>query len=120
MNQLISPYCAPGLLPGTAMPNVRYSETIIVAKISDFLNVPITDMIRKTRERRIVEARQIAMYFLRGFTNLSLKEIGAMFGGRDHTTAIHSIQTVKDLMYTDKEYRKKVEKLANQISPVRD
>ena len=64
--------------------------------------------LQKTRKREIVQARQITMYLAKAFTKNSLKTIGEHFGGRDHTTVIHSCQTVKDLMDTDTVFRENV------------
>lgn len=56
-----------------------------------------TDILRaKTKKKEFVQARQIAMYFCKKFTNASLKTIGLNFGGRDHTTVIHALQTVEE------------------------
>jgi len=48
----------------------------------------------KQRDRRIVQPRQIAMYLLRESTELSLTEVGALFGGRDHSTVLHSCEKI--------------------------
>ena len=61
--------------------------------------------------RSLVVPRQIAMYITKELTNLSLKSIGYHFGGRDHSTVIHAIQTVSDLMASDKEINATVTKL---------
>lgn len=56
-----------------------------------------TDILRsKTKKKEFVQARQIAMYFCKKFTNASLKTIGLNFGGRDHTTVIHALQSVEE------------------------
>ncbi|MCX7610074.1 MAG: chromosomal replication initiator protein DnaA [Ignavibacterium sp.] len=58
-----------------------------------------SDMLRsKTKKKEYVQARQIAMYFCKKFTNSSLKTIGLNFGGRDHTTVIHALQTIEEQM----------------------
>ena len=57
-----------------------------------------------TRKRPVVNARQITMYFAKKYTKLSFQRIGDYFNGFDHTTIIHSCQTVEDLMDSDKEY----------------
>ena len=59
------------------------------------------EMKDKIRKKEIVIARQVAMYFSKGFTNHSLKSIGNHFGGRDHSTVIHAVQSVNDMMDTD-------------------
>ncbi|MEX0884396.1 MAG: helix-turn-helix domain-containing protein, partial [Cyclobacteriaceae bacterium] len=62
----------------------------------------------KTRKKEIVIARQVAMYFSKEFTNHSLKSIGYHFGGRDHSTVIHAVQSVNDLMETDSVFKNAV------------
>src|SRR6186713_3233715 len=69
--------------------------------VCEFFDVSYDKLLQKTRKREIVQARQITMYLAKAFTKNSLKTIGEHFGGRDHTTVIHSCQTVKDLMDTD-------------------
>jgi chromosomal replication initiator protein len=83
--------------------------------VCDFFNVPYDRLLEKTRKREVVQARQITMYLAKMFTKNSLKTIGEHFGGRDHTTVIHSFQTVKDLMDTDILYRESVMELQQKI-----
>jgi chromosomal replication initiator protein len=83
--------------------------------VCDFFDVPYDKLLEKTRKREVVQARQITMYLAKMFTKNSLKTIGEHFGGRDHTTVIHSFQTVKDLMDTDLLYRESVMELQQKI-----
>ncbi len=69
----------------------------------------------KTRKREIVQARQVAMYFCKQLTQHSLKDIGLRFGGRDHSTVIHAIQSVEDQLETDPRFRESVEAIKHQI-----
>ena len=85
-------------------------DTIIDA-ITEHYKVRIPDLKGKSRLREIVLPRQVAMYLAKELTNLSLKSIGYHFGGRDHSTVIHAIQTVNDLMDNDKEISSAVAKL---------
>jgi chromosomal replication initiator protein len=55
------------------------------------------------------------MFLAKQFTKNSLKNIGDHFGGRDHTTVIHSCQTVKDLMDTDVMIREQVKELQQKV-----
>lgn len=80
------------------------SETI--QKITAHYFGLTVDMLKaKSRKRELVIARQTAQWFINHFTNLSLKSNGAMFGGRDHSTIIHALNTVQDLLETDVNYR---------------
>lgn len=83
--------------------------------VCEFFDLPYDRLLQKTRKREIVQARQITMYLSKIFTKNSLKTIGEHFGGRDHTTVIHSCQTVKDLMDTDSLFRESVMELQQKV-----
>lgn len=83
--------------------------------VCEFFDVPYEKLLQKTRKREIVQARQITMYLAKTFTKNSLKTIGEHFGGRDHTTVIHSCQTVKDLMDTDAMFKESVLELQQKV-----
>lgn len=83
--------------------------------VCDYFDVPYDKLLHKTRKREIVQARQISMFLAKSFTKNSLKTIGEHFGGRDHTTVIHSCQTVKDLMDTDGVFRDNVMELQQKV-----
>ena len=78
----------------------RFDEKIL-SEVEQIFGITALDMKSKKRQNEIVEARQIAMYVMRETTQLSQKAIGAEFGGRDHTTVLHSVTSVKDLMAKD-------------------
>lgn len=83
--------------------------------VCEYFDVQYEKLLHKTRKREIVQARQITMYLAKAFTKNSLKTIGEHFGGRDHTTVIHSCQTVKDLMDTDSLFRENVMELTQKV-----
>jgi chromosomal replication initiator protein len=83
--------------------------------VCEYFDVSYDKLLQKTRKREIVQARQITMYLAKAFTKNSLKTIGEHFGGRDHTTVIHSCQTVKDLMDTDSVFRENVLELQQKV-----
>lgn len=83
----------------------------IIDAVSEQYKIRIPDLKGKSRLREIVLPRQVAMYLAKELTNLSLKSIGYHFGGRDHSTVIHAIQTINDLMDTDREINSTVNKL---------
>ncbi len=83
--------------------------------VCEYFDVPYDKLLQKTRKREIVQARQISMFLAKAFTKNSLKTIGEHFGGRDHTTVIHSCQTVKDLMDTDSLFRENVMELQQKV-----
>ena len=83
--------------------------------VAEHFSLPIEKLQSKTRKREIVIARQLSMYLAKNHTNDSLKEIGANFGGRDHSTVIYSCKTVKDLMDTDLIFRDTVYELERKV-----
>ncbi|WP_234737215.1 chromosomal replication initiator protein DnaA [Tellurirhabdus bombi] len=79
--------------------------------VADYFKVTIIDLKSKSRKKELVYPRQIAMFLAKEKTELSLKSIGYHFGGRDHSTVIHAIQTISDLIGNDAHARDAVEKL---------
>lgn len=81
----------------------------------EYFNIP-EDLVRaKTRKREIVQARQVAMYFSKQMTQHSLKTIGLHFGGRDHSTVIHSCQSVENQMETDPKFSEMLGEIRHTI-----
>jgi chromosomal replication initiator protein len=70
----------------------------ILEVTSSKFNVPVADIIGPNRRRQLVTARQVAMYAARDLTDLSYPAIADAFGGRDHTTIIHAVRKVEELM----------------------
>ncbi|GMQ27084.1 chromosomal replication initiator protein DnaA [Algoriphagus sp. oki45] len=83
--------------------------------VSEYFGIHADELKAKTRKKEIVIARQVAMFFSKEFTNHSLKSIGYHFGGRDHSTVIHAIQTVNDMMETDSSFRNSVNELKKKF-----
>ena len=63
----------------------------------------------------IVIARHLSMYLAKNLTNNSLKAIGNNFGGRDHSTVIHAVQTVNDMYDVDSRFRSSVDELKKKL-----
>jgi chromosomal replication initiator protein len=83
--------------------------------VADHFDVPVEKLGGKTRKRQFVIARQLSMYLAKNLTDKSLKTIGEMFGGRDHSTVIYSVKTVQDLMETDMVFKDTVAELEKKI-----
>lgn len=83
--------------------------------VCKFYGMDYDALLAKTRKREIVQARQITMYLAKKFTRSSLKSIGDHFSGKDHTTVIHSCQTVENLLDTDTSYREKFLELQQKV-----
>ena len=83
--------------------------------VCDYLKIP-EDLVRaRTRKREVVQARQVAMYFSKQLTKHSLKTIGLHFGGRDHSTVIHAVQSVEDQIDTDPSFREMVGTISKKL-----
>ncbi|QCK13980.1 chromosomal replication initiator protein DnaA [Mangrovivirga cuniculi] len=83
--------------------------------VAEHYDVSLDDIKSKTRKKEIVVARQVAMYFSKEHTSLSLKSIGYHFGGRDHSTVIHAVQTVSDLMEVDSKFKDEVDNIRKKL-----
>ncbi len=73
----------------------------IQRKVAEHYNLRLTDMHSARRARQVARPRQVAMYLSKLLTARSLPEIGRKFGGRDHTTVMHAIRKVEELMGDD-------------------
>lgn len=73
----------------------------IQRRVAEHYNVRLSDMIGPKRLRTIARPRQVAMYLAKQLTTRSLPEIGRRFGGRDHTTIMHGVRKIEELMSTD-------------------
>ncbi len=77
--------------------------------------IALQDLKTKRRNKQVVIPRQIAMYLSRELTELSFPEIGELFGGKDHTTVLHSYKKLKEDINHNPELRERVEKLIQVI-----
>lgn len=67
------------------------------------------------RTTEVIEARQVSMFMLKEHTALNLKKIGAEFSNRDHSTVIHALTRVQDMIDTEKKYGKSINELRAKI-----
>lgn len=106
-------------IASTCINELGQQETITLEEIQEIvcqqIDIEPQSLHSKTRVRPVVKARQMIMYFAKIFTKHSLRIIGDFFGGFDHTTVIHSCQTVEDLMTSDKNYLWEIEQIRFKI-----
>ena len=74
---------------------------VIMQAVANYYSITVDDLIRPTRRREIAVPRQIAMYITRDLTNLSLPQIGQVFGNRDHTTVLHGCNQIANAIKND-------------------
>lgn len=91
---------------------------MIQKSVSAYFSISIDALKDKSRKKEIATARQVAMYFAKEYTDYSLKQIGQYFGGRDHSTVIHAVQSVHNLIDTDDSFRRSVNELKKQIHTI--
>lgn len=84
--------------------------------VADFFRVKVEDLKSKDRNQGIVLPRQVAMYLSRTMTASSLPAIGEAFGGKDHTTVIHSCEKIKRRLAGDDGFRRQIESLTQAIA----
>lgn len=88
----------------------------IIDYICKYYNIDEQIIRGQQRQRDAVNGRQIAMYLIRRMTNLSLVDIGREFGGRDHTTVLHSIDKVEQQMKKDPSFAETVKEITTNIN----
>lgn len=87
----------------------------IKRKIAEKKNIKVSDLSSNSRERQMVRARQMAMKLARTLTSKSLAEIGKQFGDRDHTTVMHGIKQIEELMQVDSEISEDIKSLTKTL-----
>lgn len=73
----------------------------IQRKVAEHYNIRLSDMVGPKRHRNIARPRQVAMFLAKQLTPRSLPEIGRRFGGRDHTTIMHGVRKIEELVASD-------------------
>ncbi|EJF80258.1 chromosomal replication initiator protein dnaA [Bartonella sp. DB5-6] len=92
---------------------IRIEE--IQRTVARHYNVSKQDLLSNRRTRTVVKPRQVAMYLAKMLTPRSLPEIGRRFGGRDHTTVLHAVRKIEDLVCGDQTLAKELELLKRLI-----
>ncbi len=95
--------------------NCQATLQCIIDSVTDFYNVKLSDLQSKRRYRSITGPRQVCMWLARQRTRFSLEEIGGYFGGRDHTTVMHSIKTIADRIDKDPSFARQVDQINRKI-----
>ncbi len=88
----------------------------IIKEICRYFHIEEMQLAGQSRSRDCVKARQIAMFLIRTMIGISLNDIGELFGGRDHTTVIHSIEQVESKMRQDTSYAETVRAIIANIN----
>jgi len=93
----------------------RLSIDEIQKRVAEHYNMRITDMVSARRARAVARPRQVAMYLAKQLTSRSLPEIGRKFGNRDHTTVMHAVSRVTELIEKEAGFAEDVELLRKML-----
>lgn len=103
--------CNPCQLPENLIRRKYITEKDIIAAVSMATMVSYDQMKTRSRKEAIREARQIAMWLLRKELSLGYRHIGQLFGGRDHTTSMHSFRRIESMRRRDDIVRAKISRI---------
>ena len=94
----------------------RITPAEIRQKTADSWGVSVENLVSKRRTKPITVPRQVAMYLIKTTLDLPYTEIGTLFGGRDHSTVIHSVNKVEADMASNAEFRARVRRLQDELA----
>jgi len=98
-----------------ASPEKRVTIDLIQKRVSEHFNLREQDLKFRSNTRAIAFPRQIAMYIVKQLTTASLLEIGRQFGGKHHTTVLHSINKIEEMRRSDKELNRIITRLMDAL-----
>jgi len=104
------------VLSATASEKVEVSPQTVLKVIAEVFNLSEEELKSSSRKREISLARQIGMYLMRQHTSLSLPKIGAMFGGKDHTTVMYSCDKITKQVKKDPSLNQIVRDVSDRIN----
>ncbi len=87
----------------------------VIETVAKYYSISVPEMVSPSRNRELVQPRQVAMYLIRQETDASLPEIGGLLGGRDHTTILHGVDRVKDRLEAEEQLRRDVMSVREQL-----
>lgn len=90
---------------------------LIIEVVSEHFQISLDQMISKNRSKDIARPRQIAMYLCKYMTETPLDSIGALLGGRDHSTIIHGVQKISEEYESDETTRGLIDTIKKKINP---
>ncbi len=109
-----------GTLPSLAAnANQTLSIDTIIKVVGEYFNVSSFEIKGKKKNKSLIQPRQISMYLARDITEYSTTEIGTEFGGRDHTTVMHSYDRIESLMKSDEAFTNTVLTLKRDLMNVK-
>lgn len=83
--------------------------------VAEHYNITIDDLIKQSRKKEVVKPRQIAMYLARKELNSSFPTIGEFFGGRDHTTVMHAVEKIENLINAESGSKQEIDGILEKL-----
>ena len=83
--------------------------------VAQHFNLNIQELLSPRRSRSLARPRQIAMYLAKQYTTNSLPDIGRKFSNRDHTTVIHAVKKIDELIKKDNDIRQNISELKKKL-----
>jgi chromosomal replication initiator protein len=90
----------------------------IQRKVCEYYNLKISDLLSDRRVKTLARPRQLAIYLSKLLTSKSLPDIGRKFGGRDHTTVLHSVRKIQELILNDPEIQSDIQFIRRSLESV--
>ncbi|MEA9354793.1 chromosomal replication initiator protein DnaA [Bacteriovorax sp. PP10] len=101
------------------LPNSENEKEITIESVAkataQYFRLPLADLKSKGRNQDITKARHVAMYLARKVVNAKQQEIGAYFGGRDHSSVIHAVNTISEKVKTDSSLSKDINAIESNL-----
>lgn len=108
VSSLLENHFSGGAMKKLSIPDIQ-------KEVERYYDVPHTDLIGQKRDRKIMHARKIAIYLSREMLDLPYNYIAKSFGGRDHTTIMHSVTSIEKKMSESRETREEIENIKRRI-----
>jgi chromosomal replication initiator protein len=87
----------------------------IAESVAQFYNITLDDLLKQSRKKEFVKPRQVAMYLIRKELDNSFPSIGDFFGGRDHTTVMHAVDKVENLVKTKESFKQEMDLILDKL-----
>jgi chromosomal replication initiator protein len=94
---------------------LRVTPEQIRERVAQNFGTSVDNLVSKRRNKPITVPRQVAMYLIKTMLDIPYTEIGVLFGGRDHSTVIHSVNKVEADMAASPAFRERVESLREEL-----
>ena len=111
----LSPELIGELIPNRSRPNRPTAVEEIQQRVADAFGISRAELVGSSRAATPLRARQVAILLTREATDLSLPQIGRLYGGRDHSTILNSLRRAESTLSDDADLSRKVSELRNRI-----